>query len=223
VKPLSGGWSGALATGRVRYARLVTSCLPRQLVRALLLTLATCAPPLTGCASHAPAPPGPATDPELPKLEPAIHGAGQPPLGHAWGARHEAHIPAARRAIRRIAALADRYPALRGALEHAMIVAPGPSLLARWGHRSGTRLVPNPLWDPARPESPVPQHLEELAPGGLRLDLTFYDGPWTGLDTFEPVPFGELGVRLLVDSPDVATRAALEREIRAALAAEAPR
>jgi hypothetical protein len=40
---------------------------------------------------------------------------------------------------------------------------------------------------------------------------------------FEPVPFGELGVRLLVDSPDVATRAALEREIRAALAAEAPR
>lgn len=196
--------------------------LSHRIARALTaLALAT----LGGCSPGPPAvvPDPRSTDAELPRLEPAIHGAGQPPLGHAWGARHETHIPAARRAIRRIAALADRHPALRGALEHAVIVAPGPGVLARWGHGSGTRLVPNPLWDPARPESPVPQHLEELAPGGLRLDLTFYDGPWSGLDTFEPVAFGELRVRLIVESPDAATRAALEREVRAALAAEAPR
>jgi len=60
-----------------------------------------------------------------------------------------------------------------------------------------------------------------VPPDGVRIDLFFYEGAWTGLDVVHPLAVGEMNVVMVLEAPNAALKEALKREITEILASVA--
>jgi len=136
--------------------------------------------------------------------------------------------PLARRIVKRVAGLSERFPPMRGARpELRQIHSIDTSRLpwqdrfeARWDHEHGVSWEPDPTYvpDPHSARSPYRSRFD--AKGGLRLTLWLYEGAWLQLSQVDPFEIGRLRVVVMLDSPDTELRTSLGAAIREILESE---
>jgi hypothetical protein len=149
-----------------------------------------------------------------------------PPAEPSWTPANAPFVPIARRIVQRIAALGATVPQLAGFGGAGLYIHEdwgmnGYQLFGRVMHESPTHPVPNPAYDPARPESPIPQYLPVRDPvTGYGVDMYFYTGPWMSLNPAQPVSIGRLNIVVQVSAADRALGDRLQRAIDQVIASE---